>query len=127
MRPRIPSVCLGNLQLAADFDVGIDLARIFQRDLQDGSSTCSGVSTIGLHRKGADLAGFLVEFGAQVFLRLVVLARGDNNGVFHRADYNLRINALFPAERVDRVVELTCHKYSVIKSASDVRTAGFRE
>ena len=99
-----------NLQLAADLDVGIDLARVIQRDLQIGIFDLFRSFDDRLHRKRADLAGFLVQFGAQVFLRLVVLAGGDNDGVFHRADHNLRINTLFPAQRVDGVVELTCHR-----------------
>ena len=99
-----------NLQLAADFERWIDLARIFQRDLQVRIFHLLRRLHHGLHRKGVDLSGFLVELGAQIFLRLVVLARGHNNGVFHRADHNLRINAFFPAECVDRVVELACHK-----------------
>ena len=101
---------LVDLQLAAQLDVGIDLARVVQRDLQDGILDLLRSLDNRLHRESADLAGFLVQFGAQVFLRLVILARGDNNGIFHRADDNLRINAFFPAQRVDRVVELTCHR-----------------
>jgi hypothetical protein len=32
-----------------------------------------------------------------------------DNSVFHSADHGLRINALFPAQRFNRVVELSCH------------------
>src|SRR4051794_25038130 len=63
-----------------------------------------------------DLAGFFIQLGAQVFLRLVVLARGDDDRVFHRTDHNLRINPLFPAQGVNRVVKLTCHMNRIPKS-----------
>ena len=101
---------LRNLQLSANFQVGIDLARIFQCDLQVRIFHLLGSLHHSLYRKGMNLARFLVQLRAQILLRLVVLARSHNNGVFHRANYNLRINAFFPAQRVDSVVELTCHK-----------------
>ena len=110
MRPRIPSVGFGNVQLSSDLDSGIDLARIINRDLQRRIFDLLGSLHNALHRKGADLARVFVELRAQVFLRLVVLARRDNNRVFHRADHNLRIDALLSAESVNCVVELACHK-----------------
>ena len=112
-----------NLEFAADFERRINLARIFQRDLQVGIFHLLRSLHHGLHRKGVDLAGFLIELGPQIFLRLVVLARSHDNGVFHRADYNLRINAFFPAECVDRVVKLACHKnqFSVASGQLPVR------
>src|SRR5438105_3650768 len=83
----------------------------------DSSRDCSfrgifhllGIIDDHLYRERADLPGVLVEFGPQVFLGLVVLARGHNNGVFNRADYNLRVNTLFPAQGIDSVVELARH------------------
>ena len=62
------------------------------------------------HRVGADLAALLVEFGAQVLLRLVILSGGHDDGIFHRAHHDLRIDALFPAQSVDYVVQFTRHK-----------------
>ena len=110
MRPRIPSVGFGVRISPPTSSFGIHLARVVQRDLQQRIFHLLRRLHHRLHRVGADLAGFFVEFGAQVFLRLVVLARSHHNGIFHRAHHNLRINALFPAQRVDRVVKLTRHK-----------------
>ena len=92
MRPRIPSVDFRNLQLSADLDVGIDLARVFQRDLQNGILDLLRSLNHGLHRKRANLTRILVEFRTQIFLRLVVFTGRDHNRVFHRTDYDLRIN-----------------------------------
>ena len=98
-------------QLAAHLSVGIDSPSVFHRDLQVGIFHQLRRLHDALHRIGANLAGFLVQFGAQGFLGLVVLARGDNNGIFHRADHDLGINALLPAQRVDYVVEFTRHNF----------------
>ena len=101
---------LGNSQLSTDLDGGIDFARVIDRDLEIGIFDLFRSFHDGLYGEGVDLAGFLVELGAEIFLRLVVFAGGDDDGVFHRTHYDLRINPFFPAQRVDSVVELTCHK-----------------
>src|SRR6266436_1738810 len=98
-----------NLQLPAHFDVRVQLASVFEGHLQDRILHLLGILDHGLDRECTDLAGVLVQFGPEVFLRLVVLAGSHHNGVFHRTDHNLRINPFFPAQRVDRVIELTCH------------------
>ena len=63
-----------------------------------------------------------VEFGPQVFLRLVVLAGGDNDSVFHRRHDNLRINALLPAQGVDRIVKLTRHRKTGLGPQTSAQT-----
>jgi len=96
--------------LTADLQSGIGLPRILKCDLEIGIFHLLGSLDYGLHRERIDLSRVFVELGAEILLRLVVFAGGHDNGVFHRADYNLRINAFFPAQCVDRVVELACHK-----------------
>ena len=105
----------GDLQLASKFNIGIDLARVFQSHLKLWIFNLIGIFHHRLNRKRAYLAGFFVQLCPQVFLSLVVFARGDHNCVFHRTDHNLRIDPLFPAQRVDGVIKLACHrKYSVL-------------
>ena len=99
-----------DLQLAADFSIRIGFSRVINRDLKIRIFNLLRSLDDALHRKSANLARIFVELRAQVFLGLVVLAGGDNNGVFHRTDYNLRIDSLFPAQRINRVIELACHK-----------------
>ncbi len=100
---------LRNVNLATDFSIRIDLLRIHERHLRQ--RILQGLWTFHnrLDRECPDLSTVLVEHCAQVLLRLVVLARSDNNRVFHRAHYYLRIDSLFPADRVYRVIKLACH------------------
>ena len=114
MRPRIPSVAFGNLQLAADLELGSTFLASSNVICRCRIFDLLGSLDHGLHREGADLAGLLVQFGAQVFLGLVILARSHHDGVFHRADDNLRIDAFFSAEGVNRVVKLACHKIQLL-------------
>src|SRR2546427_3799346 len=100
---------LRDLQLAADFNAGINFARVFQSHLKLRIFYLLGVFHHCLNRERTYLAGFLVQLRPQVFLGLVVLTRGDHNCVFHCTHHNLGINALFPAERVDGVIKLACH------------------
>src|SRR5581483_10628943 len=97
-------------ELATYFGVRIGLTRVINRDLQVRVLDLLRSFDNALYSESADFAGIFVELRAQVLLRLVVLARGNNNGVFHRADYNLRINSFFPAQGVNCVVKLACHK-----------------
>ena len=110
MRPRIPSVDLGNEQFSAGFRVGIELASLIHRHLQIRIFNLLWILDDRLDRIGIDLAGILVEHRAQVFLGLVVLASRDDNGVFDRADHDLRVDSLFAADPFDDVVKLACHK-----------------
>ena len=45
----------------------------------------------------ADFAAFLIQLGAHIFLRLVVLARRQRDRVFHRGHNHVRVNALVTA------------------------------
>ena len=69
------------------------------------------------------MAGFLVEFRAQVLLRLVVLSGGDDDGIFHRAHDDVRIDAFFTAQSIDHVVQFTCHKTPATLAAYSYRLA----
>ena len=100
----------GNLQFPSQLDIGINLARIIERNLQDWVLHLFGILYDRLDCKGANLACFLVQFGAQVLLRLVVFSRRDHDGIFHRVHYNLRIDAFFPTQGIDGVIKFTCHK-----------------
>ncbi len=99
-------------QLSAGFRARIQLPRLLHRHLQIRIFHLLRSLDDRLHRIGIDLAAIFVEHRAQVFLRLVVFARGHHNGVLDRAHYNLRINAFFPADPFDDVVKLTSHKKS---------------
>ena len=100
----------GNFQLAADLRARVNLAGIIHCDLQLRVLHLLGRLDNRLHRKCVDLACFLVQLSAQVLLCLIVFACRDNNGVFHRAHYDLRINALLFTQGVNSVVKLACHR-----------------
>src|SRR5512143_3682225 len=85
-------------QFAAEFCVGIELASLIDRDLQVGIFNLLGSLHDRFDRVGIDLAAVFVEHGPQVFLRLIVLAGGDDNGILDRADHNARIDALLTAD-----------------------------
>ncbi len=65
----------------------------------------------GADRVGADLAGLLVELGAEVLLRLVILSGGYDDRILDRTHDNLRIDAFLAAESVDYVVQFTRHRF----------------
>ena len=96
-------------QFAADFGRGINPLGLVERDLRVGVLDVVRVLNNRAHRVGANLAALLVELGAQVFLGLVVLSGGHNDGILDRAYDDLRINAFLPAQSVDYVVQFTCH------------------
>src|SRR5208282_2155621 len=103
---------LVSAQLTADFGSRIDALGLIERDLQVGILDLLQVLNNRSHRVGANLAALLVQLGAQVLLRLVVLSGGHNNGILNRAHDNLRIDAFLPAQSVDYVVQFTRHKMS---------------
>src|SRR5581483_2908021 len=96
--------------LAANLGIGIDLLRRLYRDLVNRVFDLLRRLDHALHRVCPDLPRVLVQFGAKVLLRLVEFARCDDDGVLDSVHYNLRIDALLAADRVNRVIELTCHK-----------------
>ena len=107
--PENPLGNFWNLEFPTKLNIGVNFASVFQGHLQLRVFHLFRVLDHGFDRESTDLSRLLVQFGAQILLRLVVFARGDHDCVLHRADYNLRIDTLFPAQGVDCVVKLTCH------------------
>ena len=99
-------------QLAAGFGLGVELARVVERDLAIRIENFLRSADDLLHRIGANAAAFPVEHSPQVFLSLVILASGDNNGVLHGRDDDLRVDSLLPTQSVDNVIEFTRHRSS---------------
>ncbi len=54
---------------------------------------------------GRDLAGLLVQLAAHVFLGLVVLARGQGDGLLDGADDDAGVDALFLAQELDALIQ----------------------
>ncbi len=100
----------GNEEFTTGFGGGIHFAGLLDGDLEVGVLDLLGRFDDGLDGIGVDFAGILVEDGAEIFLRLVILSGGDNDGILDRADDDARVNAFFAAHAFDNVVELTCHK-----------------
>src|SRR5229473_3011316 len=117
---------LGNEQLAARFRVGIELASLVDRYLQVGILDLLGILDNRLDRVGVDLAALLVEHRAQIFLRLVVLASRDDDGVLDRANHDLRVDPLLAADPFDNVVKLACHKFRSQVSGLRSQVSGLR-
>ena len=78
----------------ADFSASLDFRGqgpgVVEGDLVDRIFQLLGSLDHGLVDVGADLARFPVELGPHIFLRFVVLARGQGNRVFHRGNDDLR-------------------------------------
>src|SRR5205823_5212816 len=93
--------------------------RLFERHLQIGVFHQLRRLHHRLHRKYLNRARLFVELPAQVLLALQVLARGHSDGILHRAHYDLRINALFPAQSFNLLIKLARHNclHSVLKTA----------
>ena len=115
-----------NEKFATRFSAGIKFACLLYCDLKIRIFDLLRPFDNRLHRVSANLAAIFIEHGAQVFLRLVVFARGHNNGVFNGADYNLRINALLPADPFDNVVKLTSHMKSNVSVSQVAKFQDFR-
>src|SRR6185437_13710885 len=95
--------------LAAHLDAGGQLIGLFQRDLVDRILDLVFTGYHGFVNIGRDLAGLLVELAAHVFLRLVELARSQGNGLLDRTNDDLGLDALFPAEKLDALIQGACH------------------
>ena len=97
MRPRA-SVFFRNADFGADFRRGIDAARFRQGHF---------VHRVGHHLRrflqGIELdgAGLRVHVRQVVLVGAVVLAGGDQHGILHRVQDDLRIDALFLAQYLD--------------------------
>ena len=76
-----------------------------ERDLVDRVFDLLFVGHHGLVDVGRDLAGLLVQLAAHVFLGLVVLARGQGNGLFHGADDDPGLDALLAAQELDALIQ----------------------
>ena len=98
-------------QFAAYFGRRIDALGVVEGDLRDRVFDLVGALDDGADRVGADLAALLVELGAEVLLRLVILSGGYDDGILDRTYDNLRIDAFLAAESVDYVVQFTRHKF----------------
>ncbi len=84
-------------EFAADFDFGGEFAGLLEGELVDVVFELLGGFDYGLVDVGADLAGFAVHLGAHIFLRLVVLARGEGDGILDGAYYDGRFDSLIAA------------------------------
>jgi len=95
---------LVHADLAANFHSGSKLVCFFQGDLVDGIFKLVIVGHNGLVDIGSNLARVLVQFSAHVLLGLVVLAGGKSNRLFHGANHDLGLNALFAAQEFDTLI-----------------------
>ena len=96
-------------EFTADFDLRGEFAGLFERHLIDVVLDLVGAFDDSLEDIGADLAGLAVHLGAHVFLGLVVLAGGEGDRVLNGADYDSRLDSLVAAQRLDRLIQSTCH------------------
>jgi hypothetical protein len=103
---------------AAHFDTRRQGAGLGQRDLIHRVLDLLLVGHHGLEDVGGDLAGFLVELSAHVLLRLVVLARGQCDGLFHGSDDNLGLDALLAAQEFDALVQHAGHTVLALSGCS---------
>ena len=85
---------LGNLHLALDGRLGVIFLRILQADLVVGVLNLLHdlLDGVDFHQ-----AGVLIEMRLEVFGSLVILPRRHQDGIFHRRDNDLRVNALLTA------------------------------
>ena len=97
---------LRNHDLAAHFRVGVDLLRLRQREflLRVGDFLDHGA-----HGEHVDLPGVGIELGAEIFLGLVKLPRGNDHRVLNRRDDHFRFNVLFPADLLNCLVQQIGH------------------
>ena len=92
---------LRELDFHVDFGfLAVEVLRLLQRDLRRrvldfGDDVLDG--------EQVDLAGLLVEARLQVLVRLVVLARRRQHGVFDGSDDRVGLDALFLGEGLDRL------------------------
>ncbi len=98
---------LRELDFHVDFRfLAVEVLRLFQRNLRRrvldfGDDVLDG--------EQVDLAGLLVEARLQVLVRLVVLARGRQHGVFDGSDDRVGLDALFLSEGLDRLHQRVLH------------------
>ncbi len=90
---------------AAHFHARRQLIGLGQRDLVDRILDLILVGDHCLVDVGRNLAGLLVQFPAHVFLGLVVLARGQGDGLLDRADNDAGVDALLLAQELDALIQ----------------------
>ena len=95
--------------LAAHLDAGRQFVGLGQRDLVHRVLDLLLVGHDRLVDVGRDLAGLLVQLPAHVLLGLVVLARGQGDGLFHGADHDLGLDALLAAQEFDTLIQHAGH------------------
>ena len=97
---------LGDADLGIQCGLRVDLEGPVQADLSQGVD--NRVHHF-FQRVDLDLSGFPIERGPQLLTRLVILAGSHQHGIFDRADNDLRLDALFPAQLVDDLQQQTGH------------------
>ena len=90
--------------LGADFDAGRQFIGLRQRDLVQRIFNLFLVRNHGLVDVGRNFACLFVELPAHVFLSLVILARGQGDGLLDCADNDAGIDALLLAEEFDALI-----------------------
>ena len=99
-------------ELAADLNLGRELASLLEGELVVGVFNEFGRFNNGLVDVGADLAGLAVHLAAHVFDGLVELAGREGDRILDRANHDLRVDALFAAQNLNRLIQSTCHVVS---------------
>ena len=108
--------------LAAHFHAGRQFLGLLQRDLVHRILDLVVVGDDRLVDVGGNLAGLLVQLAAHVFLGLVELARSQGDGLLHRADHDRGFDALFPAQKLDTLIQSASHACSLVSDS--VRPCG---
>ena len=90
----------------ADFGRGILAASIGNADFASG---VGNVLDHGQNRENVHLTGFGVEFAAQVFFGLVILARRDDHRILDRRHHDFRLDVLLAAEHFNLLIEQIRH------------------
>ncbi len=91
---------------AAGLDAGLLLAGVGEGDFAQRIGDFIHYCAYG---KNIHVAGFGVEFRAEIFLGLVIFAGSDNHSIFDGRDDNIGLDVLFAADLLDCLVEQTCH------------------
>ncbi len=72
-----------------------------------------------------DEAGLLVEVRLELLTRLVILPSRRQDGVLHCGNNHLRVNALFAAQLVNRLIEKTRRHVPTPEKLRDSRSVGY--
>jgi hypothetical protein len=105
-------------QLSAHLNLGRELARLIQRHLVDLVLDLLRRLDDGLEDVGANLARLLVHLRAHVLLGLVVLARRQGDRILNRAHHDRGLNALVPAQHLNRLIQNARHLFPLLARKS---------